>query len=244
MMKHFWLLFLLPALAFAETKKIEGTTNVEDAMCVAAAPENNFGARENFIIRSTTAIYALIRVKNVASELGAGATITGCVCSLYCYTNTADGDYGAYRTFKPWVEGDEDGVDNDDGDVTYIDFQSDALEWTIGISACMNDDGVDNSFDNGSCDAPEKRNHKATAEDTETVNAVGWYAWNISTDLAQGWYDGTINEEGIILIHSGTPDNTFYSTEYTTDPSLCPFFVFTYTTEEPAAAGQVIMINQ
>jgi len=164
---------------------------------------------------------SLIRVKNVASELGVGATNITAVCSAYCCVNTTDDNISAYRVFKPWTE----------AGATWNDWVTTDLEWATEGCLCARDAGVDNSEDNASC-INARADRKATAEDVVSVTETGWYAWDISTELATGWYDGTINEEGIILVGSiSTGENRFYTTDYT---ELQPFFVFTYTSGEAA----------
>lgn len=224
---------LSPRTAEADTKVIEGTTNVEDTKLDQFQSDNNAGGYATTVVRFSEGygFRTLIRVKNVASELGAGATITACVCSVLCQVNTEDGDVSAYRVFKPWVEGTQSAGSDPPG-ATWNDWDNDDWEWTTAGCGSADDEGEDNSGDGTGAD------RKATAEDTENVTtAATWYAWNISTDLAQGWYDGTIEEEGIVLISPSEGNNKFYTTEYTTDPSLCPFWTFTYTTEEPPAEG-------
>jgi len=229
----FFLLFFYPISLQGETKKISGTTNVEDAYINVGVSNRNYGGSTLLRVQTIAAAYQydLIRVKNVASELGAGATNITAVCSLYCYNSTEDDNIGAYRVFKPWEEGNLDGGNPGEGDgCTWLDWYADSKEWADPGCLCANDDGVDNSTDNDDCDASTKRDRKATAEDAVNVISTGWYSWDISTELATGWYNGTIEEEGIILV--GSTDfgvNLFYSTEYTTDPTKCPFFVFTYT---------------
>lgn len=205
-----------------ETKVIDGTTNVEDAMLHSGVADNNYGGSENWYLDGDEQTRAVIRVKNVASELGGGATISACACSSNCYTEQGfSNNVSAYRVFKPYVEGDENGVNDDDGDVTWNDWASDANEWTTAGCESADDGGSDNSGDGTGAD------RKATAEDTEGVDAVGWYGWDISSDLAQGWYAGTINEEGVVLINAGSNYKYFRSTEYASDQ---PFWTFTYTT--------------
>jgi len=225
-------LICLSAQAWAETKKISGTTNVEDALIYQEASDVNEGSRVYLETFTSAGSYhkTFIRVKNIASELGAGATDITAVCSLYCFANYVDDKIYAYRVFKPWIEG--TGVwthcTGTNGGVTWDDWNCLDLEW--GTAGCANasDAGSDNSGDGTDYD------RKATAEsyaDVTTINT--WYSWNISTELATGWYDGTIGERGIILVGSiVTGDNRFYSTEYTDDPTKCPFWTFTYTVEE------------
>jgi len=216
--------------AWADSKKISGTTNVEDAMIQAGGyADNNYGGATEFTISATQ--YVLIKPKNVASEIGVGATMSACVCSAYCNTEVLGAKLiYAYRVFKPWVEGDEDGVDDDDGDVTYNDWASDEYEWTLPGAGCYNDDGVDNSSDDGACDDAARRDRKQTYESSQSVNATGWFVWSISAELAQDWYDGDANENGILLFTSSNGSSIWNSTEAVSNQ---PFFVFTYSTEQP-----------
>lgn len=186
----------------------------------------NYGGAEN-MIASAGQYVAIIRVKNVASELGAGATITGAICSLYCYSEK-DATVDAYRVFKPWVEGTQVAGDEEPG-VTWDDWDMNVGEWTTPPCDCANDDGVDNSTDGGECDDASRRDRKATAESQVVVDATGWWGFTISTTLAQAWYDGTANENGLFL-KAVSEEAWFRSTEYSSNQ---PHFTFTYTTEEP-----------
>ena len=196
------------------TKKISGTTNVEDSYIYEYDPNTNYGTANDIQTYKYTGQVrsGIIRVKNVASELEPGATNITAVCSLYCNTNDVNGSISAYRVFKPWTE---DGV-------TWNDWVRTAYEW--GTAGCLNasDAGTDNSGDGTDYD------RKTTAEATVSVTTPAtWYSWNISTALATGWYNGTIAERGIVLVEATTDgSNYFNSTEYTSNQ---PFFVFTYT---------------
>jgi len=184
-----------------------------------------------------------IRVKNVATEIGVGATITGAVCSLYCSGMSTAGVIDAYSVFKPWVEYSltaQNCVGNTKG-VTYDDWNCTAEEWTTAGCACEGDDGSDNDTDGGVC-GTGTRDRKSTAESSTEVTGTGWWSWSVTAALAQAWYDGTKNEEGIFLMNeSGDNNNTDYTS--TEGASNQPYWLFTYTTEAPAA-GQIIMIQQ
>ena len=219
-----------------DVKKIEGTTNVEDTWLFSSNATFNYGGDINFSVSSNRTM--LIRFLNLDTEIGVGATITGAVCSIYCETNVINGTVSAYSNFKPWLEGTQEGASCVNPGCSWNHWDcGNAKNWGTSGAGCANNDGVDNSQD-GTCDATG-RDIKATAEDVNTVNATGWWIWDISTELAQAWYDGTKNEEGIALT---APDgaNVFTSTE---GASNQPFAVFIYTTEEPEAAGQMMMIQ-
>jgi len=214
-----------------DTKKIEGTTNVEDVEIGDYYLDRQNGQSEETVIETHYGVHnqydgVLIRPKNITSELGAGATNITATCSLYCVVNLHDDDISAYRVFKPWVEGILDGATctGTGNGATGNDWDCLSLEWGTILCANTSDAGSDNSGDGTDYD------RKSTAESNVSVTTVNtWYSWSISTELATGWYDGTIGERGIILLGSiDEGRNDFYSTEYTTDPTLCPFFVFTY----------------
>ncbi|MFA4835044.1 MAG: hypothetical protein WC749_03090 [Dehalococcoidia bacterium] len=212
--------------------QISGTTNVEDASISNAAADNNTGGSIILSVRNATVLLKiLIRVKNVASSLGANATISAATVSLYCDANTTDGDVSAYRVFKPWIEGVADNTDpgNASGDgATWNDWDADASEWGTVGAGNASDSGADNSGDGTDYDI------KTTAESTTNVTTVNtWYSWSVAAALAQGWYDGTIGERGVLLYG---PNNRFTSTE---GASNTPYWTFTYTA--PAATGSSTM---
>ena len=216
-----------------DTKTIEGTTNVEDAALSGTTPDANYGGRTTLLYNGSN-VTSLVRVLNVATELGAGATITDCSLYVYNTVGATSAVYGVLQVFKPWVEGDEDGTDDDDGDVTYNDWASDANEWTTEGVLCEGDDGSDNTQDNSACNAA-RRDRKSTAESTVDIDATNTlFAWDISNTLAQAWYDATTNENGVLIkyVSGSTELKQATSTE---GASNQPHWVFTFTA---GAAGE------
>jgi hypothetical protein len=231
----------------ASPHTIDGTTNVEDARFRTGNQEYNFGGDDKIYVDGIADEVSAIRCKNVASELGANATITECKLYCYCHGGAGFPVVGAFRIFKPWNEGALNGTDPADaatgeGVVTWMDWSNDDEEWTTEGCACAYDDGVDNTYDNGPCDQAARADRKATAEDTHATSTTSWSDWTISNALAQGWYAETINEEGVLLkyVSGSTSVVGFRSTEYASEQ---PYWVFTYTTNGAPAAGQVIIIN-
>ena len=55
-----------------------------------------------------------------------------------------------------------------------------------------------------------------------------WVNFSVAT-LAQNWVNGTYQNHGIVYSTNGGPQPTFYSSEYTIDPSLRPKLVVDYT---------------
>ncbi len=237
----------------AETK-IEGDTDIEDASLHSSGnAEKAFGGRATEMrVDDNSNIHGIIRVLNVATRIGAGATITDAICSLHVFDERpggAGGDIQAYRVLKAWTEGDQDFEDCVAPGISYNDWSCTASEWRTAGCECADDDGVDNSSgDVGTCEADgSNADRLATAESTVSIideDDDEWYGWDISNALAQGWYDGSFNENGILL-HGDDGDGTttdvlFEPVEHTTAANR-PFFVFTYTV---AAAGQKIMIRK
>lgn len=223
----FILLFILSGNGQAEVLKISDTTNVQDVWIGAGSDADmNYGG-QYYMWAITTGDHFLVKVKNLAILLPANAVITSCVCSLYCYTNTIDASISAYRVFKPWVEGDQTGQTCTGTNATWNNWQCFASAWGTAGVGCAGDDGYDNA-QNGTCNV-SGRDRKATAEATVNVVTVNtWYGWSISSVLAQGWYDGTIEERGIIFINDGgVGSNRFYSTEY--EAPYLPSWTITYT---------------
>lgn len=227
------LLFILALVGWgswaeAETKRIDGTTNVEDTFIREYYPDYNYGGNTLALAVELSALginpgHALIRVKNVASELGAGATNITAVCSLYCYMEALDSHISAHQVFKPWVEGTQASGTDPPG-ATWDDWDNDDYEWTTAGCESADDEGEDNSGDGTGAD------RKATYEDSIALDGASkWYAFSISTELATGWYNGTMAENGIVLIPNGETDVGFHPSEYTSDPTKCPFWTFTYT---------------
>ena len=213
-----------------------GNSDIEDAELYSGFTDYNYGGSLNLNLGNFS--NSLIRVKNVASNLGAGATISACICSCYCSSNTIDGSIGAYRVFKPWVEGDLKGTNPGEGEgCTWNDWSADTYEW--GTAGCLNadDGGSDNSGDGTGAD------RKATAEDATTITTANtWYTWDITVALAQGWYDETIGERGLVFDSEPNKVNILKSSENALNK---PRFWFEYSTGgAPAAAsvGQVIRI--
>lgn len=259
-------ILLLATSAWGATLQIKGTTNTDDAMIAyenaynaldehweATLYDNNYGATTTGIVRwlvsaesDTVYLRFLIRPKNLSSLLPANANITAMSCSLYCSTNTTDGNVIAYRVLKPWVEGDENGTDNNDGDVTYADWASDGSEWETFGCMCGIDGGIDNSEDGADkCNDGGSADRLETAIATTNVTTVNtWYSWSIPTELAQGWYDGTYLENGIILLSTATAANTFFTSEYTTDATKVPRFFITYTVAAPTNTRRPALIKK
>lgn len=202
--------------------------NIEDTFIAEDVADQNFGGATVLSLdayHANTERMGLVRVKSVSDNIVAGATISACTLFMYVNANYVDGTHPLYRVFKPWVEGDEAGVDDNDGDATWNDWASDASEW--GTAGCMNasDAGSDNSSDESGYD------RKSTPESSPNITAVGWAGLPITSALATAWYQNTANENGIAIschFGTGTGENTFRSTQYTGTASD-PYFAFVYS---------------
>ena len=232
-------IFLLASPVLAETFTFGNDTDVEDVMIRSNVPGANYGSRTDISVFDNGSFYysSLIRVQNLSDSIGAEATITAAICSLYNLSGSGCTVY-AYRVFKPWVEGVLNGgtpSGNGKG-ATWNDWSANNKEWAIAGCDSTDDSGSDNSGDGDEAD------RQATEIDSVDVDAAGaWFVFTIPTSLAQGWYDGTINEEGILLkVIAACGGIGFRSIDDETNP---PRWVFTYTTAEAAAAPQVIIIG-
>lgn len=220
----------------ASPHTIEGTTNVEDCYISSSSPTNNYGSSALWGIVPT--FRNLSRVKNVASELGGDATISAATYNFYNYSGTASVTIGGYRIFKPWYEGDHTGQACGTQDCSWNGWNCSAAYsglWTTAGCESADDGGSDNSGNGTGAD------RKETEEGTAVIDAVEWVVLSVTSALAQGWYDETINEEGIWIhrISGDTGNKLIRSTEHGSDQ---PYWVFTYTTGG-APTGRVIIIN-
>lgn len=220
---------ILLSLAKGETKKMSGIGYIEDSFIRLDAPDWNLGSDDVLAVSDYSEAIkyrSLIRVRNVGNILGTNVAITACVCSLYVYGGAYPCNVSAYRVFKPWCEGPLAGGICVDSGVTWDDWDCTADEWTTTGCDCAGDGGFDNDCDGGVCD-DDCRDRKSTAESSTEVTEEGWWSWDISPALAQGWCDGKLDENGIVLI-TASDGKYFYarSTEYGTEYE--PFFTFTY----------------
>jgi hypothetical protein len=210
---------------------IDGTTDVEDAEIVkgalGAGQQNNYGGSSNIITveeANNDWQYAAVRCQNVSTRVGASKTVDA--CTLWFFTNTIpnQGDVSVYRIFKPWNEGALDGSDPADaaegeGVITWVDWSNDGEEWTTAGCGSADDGGSDNSGDGTGAD------RKATAEATVTVSAAStWYGFHISATLAQAWYAGTANEEGVLLVITNNDEINFRPSEYSSNQPYWSFY--------------------
>ncbi len=213
---------------------ISGATNVDDALIYSSAGDGNFGGRADIVIGrfgGAGLSKGLVRYRNIASEVGSNKVIDNAEMYLNCFSEYVSTNYdvNAYRAFKPWVEGNENGANDNDGDVTNNDWSSDTYEWGTTGADCAGDDGVDNSQD-GTCNSAG-RDRNATAEDTTSITVCSntWHSWNI-TDLVRCWYSGDCDENGVIMINANAATansgKTFRSTESGTNT---PYLNITYS---------------
>ncbi len=232
------------------TTVISGTTNIEDTeLYEGSIALNGFGGRVLLRVDSQWAsihtVVSFLRAKNVSTELPANATITSSVCSIYVYDDrtTVTGLVFAYRMLKPWVEGTDDNVACTDG--------CEWAEWDCANTKPFTDpgaecdlDGGDNSSETDASCVADSADMRTTAESSKSIDGTNdavWLTWSLTNALTQGWYDGTINEEGIVLRanSTGNPDLLIRSTEAVADSNF-PVFRFTY---DIASTGQKVMIK-
>lgn len=220
---------------------------------------NATGVRIGRAFASNTDTIALIRPSgDIADALGLGATTNS--CSLFIYlTNVGDvGDIDCYQSLKYFFEGDNfEAIPFPDSGATWAFFQGlrfratgiRGFHWTAldaGIHIvgpwCADDSGIENVIDNGTCVAA-RADRAASSMDQVNVTATQYYGWEITTSLAQHWYDNG-DPYGVMLWPANVVSVTFSSSEVTGDingPANVPYFRYRYTVAE--AAGQVILID-
>jgi len=206
---------------YAET--FQGTTETDDVKLSSSNPDKNYGIQGDLYFHSTYA-RTLFRCNDIRSTLGSGKTIHCCSLYVYLSSTSSSDNLSAYRVFKGWVEGDEDGVDNDDGDATWNDWQSDAYEWASGGCGSADDEGEDNSGDGTGAD------RKATAEYTYTIDHPDdqntYVAFDL-TSICQDWYDETISNNGVIILTDAASNTIAEASESETQK---PYFTVKYLT--------------
>ncbi len=219
------LLLFLPGLVWAEQIKISGTTNTDDVkFAVGQGADRNYGIATTMAVANNSGI--LLRINNLGGLLPANATMISVVCSLYCITNSADGYLVFFRCLKSgWKEGIKNNAACVDSGATLNDWNCTANEWTTANCGSAAD-SVENTGDGV---RPDR--WATPAGDSVNVTTVNtWYGFSVGAALAQEWYAGTATG-GVFLY---TPyalslgDNTFASSEYTTDATKIPFWTITY----------------
>ena len=205
------------------TREFKGTSETDDVKLSSYSADKNYGIQEDLYFRGDK-INTLIRCCDIRNTLGTGKEVT--VCSLYIYISSMSSsvNLSAYRVFKNWIEGDENGVDNDDGDATWNDWQSDAYEWHSAGCEYADDAGYDNNGDGAGAD------RKATAEYTKALtypdDQNGYVAFDL-TSICQDWYNETIENNGVLL-KSDTDVNTVASSSENIGEDRQPYFVIKY----------------
>jgi hypothetical protein len=75
-------------------------------------------------------------------------------------------------------------------------------------------------------------NYDAAVVGTFNVTGAGWYSIDITT-LAQGWYDGTYDNYGLLIEDDEFNLVTYHSSEYVANPALRPKMTVYYTYGSP-----------
>lgn len=183
-------------------------TNIEDNFLNSdsSGRDLNYGSHDGAIAgKAPYGSTYLIRMVNLPELLKYGKVIIS--CNLHVCLSAADGlsgekTVGVLRVFKPWIEGNLDGQDPEEGEgSTFNDWSADSMEWAIPGCHNQDDNGVDNEGDGAGADC------KATPESTVTVpqtSAFPWISqgfrtWSISPELVTGWYSGEYQNNGLIM---------------------------------------------
>ena len=179
-------------------------------------PSTNYGNSTNLYVGLTASGDKMRDIfKFNLSSIPSGSTIISADFKLYMFyaSSSTTLTINAYRVNESWNEGVGDAASNSATiNGTTWDARWYLLNWTnLG------------GYYNG------------TVEDSANLlGTVGWYTWNIRS-LAQEWLDGNYSNYGIILKSNETLNEFkgFYSSDYTTDPSLRPKLVVNYSANAP-----------
>jgi hypothetical protein len=196
-----------------------------------------FGATPTITVRKVTnrLAHALVRATDIAGNLGVDQLITDTDLYIYVDTEWTSTIVRVYALFKYWIEGDDDSLNNNDGDATWNDWASDNSEWgTAGASNLTASVVSSNTGDGSGVDA-----YSGTM--AQVSLAVGMRTISLDgapeDDVANRWYDGTNTEDGyIIRISSNNDSSLFRSVEYT-GTSSDPYYVFTHEYVAPPASN-------
>lgn len=244
-------LLLLCASAFADSLVVTSTAYIEDHYIASNDVNGNFGNSTLLRLNGPLIGRAFrIRIHGVDTIMdGVGATAIDSAFMMFYVAGARNcGGYASYavrRVLKPFFEGDGTIGDDHPAGGTYSHWRdstgstSDSGYSTAGVGG--NGDSVDNRGDHARPD------RWTTAIATLTGVASGWQRVNITTTARQYMGD-TIQENGYVVNLSTFPCNDgnefindtvlIYSSEYTTDTSLTPRFVFYYTPSAPPAVTE------
>jgi hypothetical protein len=237
----------------AATTTIGGTTLIEDSWITNQnVCENNGNDDDIYVKNSGGDIYhGAARCWDVSGQLPANADISACSMIVSVGTVTTGGNVAIYRIFKPWVEGDDVGINVSDSGITWNNWNGNYVRTCIGNywadagAACARADGEDNNYGWSTAMTCEDTTADTDSpyEDIVNVTGVGRTAFEISVTLAQGWYDGTYNENGVLFTAAANVNIIMASIEKTWTPNSEDYrgWKFIYTVAE--AGGQVILID-
>jgi len=245
-------LFLtVPVLAVDATFKGPGNCEVDHS---DMSDRNNVysGRTEAGVQFTSGKTFRLFRLKifDVATALGAGATITGdATCSLYCVSITAGflPSYAvAYEAFKPYNDDDMNYHEYDATNHYGYLLKSSEGSWESYLETghCAqttaqntHDGPIDSS---GTC-ATTSADLKSSPMDSVLAGATStWYSFTIPQALVEAWYDGSKEEYGIWVFpsipYAITGGSEFASEEHATSANH-PRVTIPYT---PGGGGQII----
>jgi hypothetical protein len=246
------------------TEEVEDM-GVEDTFITEPSDWNyNYGGVDHLHIgkalAANTDTSILIRCVDVAATLGAGATVESCTLFMPIILSSDPGDIDAFRLFKYFIEGTEPTGARPDPDsgATLHFFQG--IKYRLGNTGylwasldagasgphCADDNGIDNLTSGGTC-VSARADRTSTYMSTNMVDASDIWGWEITTALAQDWYDGDAAENGIFLRPRNQLSATANSSEATGDINgapVLPYFRFRYTVSEEDANRRRAVIER
>ncbi len=170
-------------------------------------PTSNYSTATNSTIGRSSGYYARSCLKFDLGSIPPNATITNADLKLYYYSGTT--------TTAPM-------------DISVHEIINSWIENSVSWN--KRDSATNWTTAGGDYDSQE------IATFTGITSTYGWYTWNI-TSLAQGWYNGAIANNGLLLrspSESGTTNisRKFYTSDYSTNITQRPQLVITYTIDD------------
>lgn len=194
----------------------------QDTWVSSSGQTLNYGAATELHVGENGAEALRGVLKFDLSSIPVGSTINSATLSLYQFAqaDTSTPELGVYYATRGWTEGTGNGTETADG-ATWLTYD--------GASSWSSPGG---DFD-------------STAQALATApNTTGTWVDFAITSLTQSWLNGTIANNGVFVkktTGSGSTDyKSFYSSDYTTDPTLRPKLVVEYV---PAPGTITLWVN-
>lgn len=197
------------------TVSIAGTTNVEDSYLRPSVPNANYsnytgGSHGMYVFVNGANIgKGIVRFKNIATILPVNAYITNAYIKFTMFQFFRIGTLRAARVYQPWVEGNSNGGTTSGVSFNHFDISGAKL---FTIAGCNSSADPPVGQDNLAGTVGTHYDRAATESGAIQITATGVYNMNLNTALVQGWRDGSMANNGVLL-YTTDGDFTLYQSE-------------------------------